>query len=35
MAGALAGAVTVLGELRRDTYVGGNAVEIKVERILT
>ncbi|HVW26217.1 MAG TPA: single-stranded-DNA-specific exonuclease RecJ [Polyangiaceae bacterium] len=35
LAATLSGAVTVLGELRRDSYMGGNAVEIKVERILT
>jgi single-stranded-DNA-specific exonuclease len=35
LATSLGGPVTVLGELRRDSYLGGNAVEIKVERILT
>jgi single-stranded-DNA-specific exonuclease len=35
LAATLTGTVTVLGDLRRDTYMGGNAVEIKVERILT
>ena len=34
LAPTLSGAVTLLGELRRDSYMGGNAVEIKVERIL-
>jgi hypothetical protein len=33
-AATLTGGVTVVGELRRDTYRGGNAVEIKVDRIL-
>jgi single-stranded-DNA-specific exonuclease len=33
-ASALSGAVTVLGELRRDTYRGGSAVEIRVDGFL-
>jgi single-stranded-DNA-specific exonuclease len=33
-AAALSGAVTVVGELRRDTYRGGSAVEIRVDGIL-
>ena len=35
LAEGLRGPVTLLGELRRDSYIGGNAVEIKVERIIT
>jgi single-stranded-DNA-specific exonuclease len=31
----LSGVVTVLGELRRDTYRGGDAVEIFLDRVLT
>jgi single-stranded-DNA-specific exonuclease len=34
MAGSLAGSVSLVGTLGRDTYVGGSAVEIRVERIL-
>jgi single-stranded-DNA-specific exonuclease len=35
LATGLSGAVTVVGELRRDTYRGGGAVEIRLERVLT
>jgi single-stranded-DNA-specific exonuclease len=34
LAAGLGGPVTLVGELRRDTYRGGGAVEIRVERVL-
>jgi hypothetical protein len=33
MAATLRGPVSLIGSLGRDTYVGGSAVEIRVERI--